>query len=112
MSLVKTYNHKGWDIELHYDDHDVRGFFASSRHLISHNPNGGGVNQVFLTADDALNNIKDAIDEFLNATPQTWEELTAALYDSLEWVGYEDCVLNVGSVKTIVTKFMQARGDK
>lgn len=79
-------------------------FYATS--LMGNSHFGGG----FKTPQEAITNVKEQIDEFLQEQPKSYEELAEAITKTLVWTGYEDCYADTFIVEKLVTEFLKAKG--
>jgi hypothetical protein len=61
------------------------------------------------TLEKAKASIELEIEKFLSITPKTWEELATEIEKSLVWSSYEDCEVNVKTLKMLVENFMKAK---
>jgi hypothetical protein len=99
---LKTIDYKGLEIEV--DVHENGKFRCAVDGIHVESDQGRG----FAAMDVAVTKAQEAIDAFLATNPKTYEELTAALQESLVWT-YEECHLDPQLVSLLVESFITAR---
>jgi DNA-binding transcriptional ArsR family regulator len=106
MSTIKNFDYKGFACTLDMGEHMGITFSASSfsfrsKHRKEH-INGG-----YEKPDEAINNLKQVIDEFLANTPKNYEELAQAIENNvLIWTDYENCHLEPKLLEIIIKNFL------
>ena len=108
MTIDKeTYN--GIVIESHYNK-ETKFFYATSKIANSSNKFDtklGNICMGFPTPIEAINNVKEKIDNFFKIAPKTYKELADAITGSLIWTGYEDCYADEEIIKQLVSSFIK-----
>jgi hypothetical protein len=106
MKTIKTFDYKGFPVELTMSEHMGITFSCSSYNFKSKHRKAH-INGGWEKPEEAINSIKEVIDEFLKHTPKTYDELADTIYaDALIWTGYEDCHIEPIILKQIVEKFL------
>jgi hypothetical protein len=88
-------------------------FYATSIVGNSHNEFDTNMNNFcggFKTPQEAITNVKEQIDAFLQEQPKSYEELAEAITKTLVWTGYEDCYADTFIVEKLVTGFLKSKG--
>jgi len=105
---VNTINYKDITIEAHYNDDKT--FSAYSICGNSHNKFDSKLNNFshgYASENEAVNDVKSIIDEFIEITPKDYNELAELLTNSLTWDGYEECHLDPQVAEILIGNFIK-----
>lgn len=107
MKIIKKFEYKGFPIELKMDEHEGITFSCCSmgKFQSKHNPNH--INGGWDKPEDAINTIKEEINEFLLNQPKNYKELASAIEEgALVWTGYEECHIDKKLLEIIIKNFL------
>lgn len=103
--------YNGYVIEYHYNT-ETKFFYATSKIANSYKKYDTKLNNFcggYKTPEEAVNDVRVKIDEFLKTAPKTYLELASAITDSLVWTGHEDCHADVDIIKHLVSSFIKTQ---
>lgn len=102
MTTLKNIPYKDFDIRLSISK-DTLHFHCYASHMSSRNPKCPTAG--YGSAYEAIEDIKEKIDNFLATMPKNYEELAEAIHDSLIWNSYEECEVDAKLLETLIENF-------
>ena len=101
MKIIKEYKKFPIEVEIAERDEDGMLFIAYAHHLRS------DINNRWETPEEAVNDIKNVIDAFLENAPKNYKELAAQIEKSLIWEDYDYCYIDHEILKIIIENFQK-----
>ena len=97
---IKEYSYKNFIIEVDIAENDEGLLFiAYSYHLRS------DINNRWETPEEAINDIKNVIDAFIENPPKNYKELAIQIEKSLIWEDYDYCYVDPKVLQVIIENF-------
>ena len=97
---IKEYRNFPIEVEIAERDEDGVRFIAYAHHLRS------DINGSWEKPEEAVANIKNVIDTFLENAPKGYQELATQIEKSLVWEQYDYCYIDPDILKIIIENFM------